>query len=172
MEQRPDHETVGELLTVLNRLVDDERARGQGLDGKSATLAGFTGTILALTATLGAELLKLDLGGVGSAVFRSLYVVSIVSLGVASLVALVGVLRPQARLALAMDEIRRFSEFPLIAQPTVEIRGRMMNTLIDALEHERRLNDRKAALTRFSAASLALGFLAVAAQAVTLGVTA
>jgi hypothetical protein len=172
MGQRPDHETVAELLAMVRTLLDDERARGQALDGKSATLAGFTGTILALTATLGARLLRLDLGDVGSAAFRSLYVVSVLALGVASLVSLVGVLRPQPRMALTMDQVRLFSEFPLIAQPTVEIRGSMMNTLIEALGHERKLNDRKAGLTRLAAGGLAVGFVAVAAQAVTLGITA
>jgi hypothetical protein len=133
MEARPNDETVAELLPMVRGMLDDERTRGQGLDGKSATLAGFTGTILALTATLGAELLDLDLGDVGSAVFQCLYVISVVALGVASLVALLGVLRPQPRLALAMDEIRRFSQFPLIAQPPVEVQGTMMNTLIEAI---------------------------------------
>jgi hypothetical protein len=170
MQQQPDDATVAELLAMVRGMLDDERTRGQGLDGKSATLAGFTGTILALTATLGAELLDLDLGAVGSAVFQCLYVLSVVALGAASLVALIGVLRPQPRLALAMDEIRRFSEFPLIAQPTVEVQGTMMNTLIDALAHERALNERKARLTRVAAVSLAVGFVAVAAQAITLGI--
>ena len=172
MEARPDDATVAELLAMVRGMLDDERTRGQGLDGKSATLAGFTGTILALTTTLGGELLDLDLGAVGSVVFQFLFVVSVVALGFASLVALVGVLRPQPRLALAMEEIRRFSQFPLIAQPTVEVQGTMMNTLIEALAHERALNERKARLTRVAAASLAVGFVAVAAQAVTLGITA
>jgi hypothetical protein len=172
METRPDDATVAELLAMVRGMLDDERTRGQGLDAKSATLAGFTGTILALTTTLGAVLLDLDLGAVGSAVFQCLYVVSVVALGVASLVALVGVLRPQPRLALAMDEIRRFSEFPLIATPTVEVQGTMMNTLIEALAHERALNERKARLTRVAAVALAVGFVSVAAQAVTLGLTA
>ena len=48
----------------------------------------------------------------------------------------------------------------------------MMNTLIEALAHERALNERKARLTRVAAAALALGFVAVAAQAVTLGIAA
>ena len=95
---------------------------------------------------------------------------SVGALGVASLVALIGVLRPQPRLALAMEEIRRFSEFPLIAQPVIEVQGTMMNTLIDALAHERALNERKARLTRVAAVSLAVGFVAVAAQAITLGI--
>jgi hypothetical protein len=169
MAARPNEETVAELLATVRGMLDDERTRGQGLDGKSATLAGFTGTILALTSTLGAELLERDLGAVGSPVFDGLYVLSVVALGVASLVALVGVLRPQPRLALAMEEIRRFSEFPLIAEPTVTVQGTMMNTLIEALEHERTLNERKARLTRLAAGILAVGFVAVAAQAVTLG---
>ena len=172
MEARPNDATVAELLAMVRGMLDDERTRGQGLDGKSATLAGFTGTILALTATLGAELLDLDLGGVGSAVFQCLYVISVLALALASLVALVGVLRPQPRLALAIDEIRRFSEFPLIAQPPVEVQGTMMNTLIEALAHERALNERKARLTRIAAICLAVGFAGVAAQAVTLGLTA
>ena len=106
MEARPDAATVAELLAMVRGMLDDERTRGQGLDAKSATLAGFTGTILALTTTLGAELLDLDLGSVGSAClpvplrrlrgWRS---------GLLWRVALVGVLRPQPRLALAMDEI-------------------------------------------------------------------
>jgi hypothetical protein len=172
MEARPNDETVAELLAMVRGMLDDERTRGQGLDGKSATLAGFTGTILALTTTLGAELLDLDLGSVGSAVFQCLYVISVAALGTASLVALVGVLRPQPRLALAIDEIRGFSQFPLIARPTVEVQGTMMNTLIEALAHERALNERKARLTRAAAVCLAVGFLGVAAQAVTLGIAA
>ena len=52
MEERPNEETVAELLATVRGMLDDERTRGQGLDGKSATLAGFTGTILALTSTL------------------------------------------------------------------------------------------------------------------------
>ena len=69
MEARPNDATVAELLAMVRGMLDDERTRGQGLDGKSATLAGFTGTILALPTTLGAELLDLDLGSVGSAVY-------------------------------------------------------------------------------------------------------
>ena len=172
MEARPNDATVAELLAMVRGMLDDERTRGQGLDSKSATLAGFTGTILALTTTLGATLLDLDLGSVGSAVFQCLYVISVVALGVASLIALVGVLRPQPRLALAMDEIRRFSEFPLIAQPLVEVQGTMMNTLVEALAHERALNERKGRLTRVAAIALAVGFVGVAAQAVTLGIAA
>jgi hypothetical protein len=170
MSAQYNEATVSELLSITREMLDDERARGQGLDGKNATLAGFTGTVLALTTTLGAQLLDIDLGSVGSAVFRCLYVVSVVALGFAALIALIGVLRPQPRLGVALSDIRGFSEYPLIAKPTAEVQGMMINTLIEAIEHERGLNERKGRLTRLAAGSLTVGFVTVAAQAVTLGI--
>jgi hypothetical protein len=172
MEAQFNPATVAELLSITREMLDDERSRGQGLDSKSATLAGFTGTVLALTTALGAQLLDLDLGSVGTPVFQCLYIVSVVALGAAALVALVGVLRLQPRVAVTLDAIRGFAAFPLIAQPTVEVQGMMINTLIGAIEHERALNDRKSRLTRLAAAGLGVGFVGVAAQAVTLGVAA
>ena len=172
MEAQFNPATVAELLSITREMLDDERTRGQGLDSKSATLAGFTGTVLALTTALGAQLLELDLGSVGSPLFQCLYIVSVVALGTAALVALIGVLRPQPRIGVTLDAIRGFAAFPLIAQPTVEVQGMMINTLIEAIEHERGLNDRKSRLTRLAAASLSVGFVGVAAQAVTLGIAA
>jgi hypothetical protein len=172
MEAQFNPATVAELLSITREMLGDERDRGQGLDAKSATLAGFTGTVLALTTTLGAQLLDLDLGSFGTPLFQCLYIISVVALGTAALIALVGVLRPQPRIAVTIEAIRGFSEYPLIAQPTVEVQGMMINTLVEAIEHERHLNDRKSRLTRAAAASLTVGFVGVAAQAVTLGVAA
>jgi hypothetical protein len=172
MEPQYNEATVAELLALTREMLDDERTRGQGLDSKSATLAGFTGTILALTTTLGAQQLDNDLGSFGTPVFQCLFIVSVLALGAAALVALLGVLRPQPRLGVALDEIRGFSAYPLIAKPTAEVQGAMINTLIEAIEHERALNERKSRLTRFAAASLTVGFVGVAAQAVTLGLAA
>ena len=158
MEARPNDATVAELLAMVRGMLDDERTRGQGLDGKSATLAGFTGTILALTRR-SARSCSTSTSAASARRSSSASMSSrCMALGFAALVALIGVLRPQPRLALAMDEIRRFSEFPLIAQPLVEVQGTMMNTLIEALAHERALNERKARLTRVAAVGLAVGF--------------
>jgi hypothetical protein len=109
---------------------------------------------------------------VGTPLFHGLYIVSVIALGTAALIALIGVLRPQRRIGVTIEAIRGFASFPLIAQPTVEVQGMMINTLIEAIEHERGLNDRKSRLTRLAAASLTVGFVGVAAQAVTLGVAA
>jgi hypothetical protein len=128
MEAQFNPATVAELLSITREMLGDERDRGQGLDAKSATLAGFTGTVLALTTTLGAQLLDLDLGSFGTPLFQCLYIISVVALGTAALIALVGVLRPQPRIAVTIEAIRGFSEYPLIAQPTVEVHGMMINT--------------------------------------------
>jgi hypothetical protein len=44
-----DEATVTEVFDVLKRALDEERSRGQALEAKAATLAGFTGAILALS---------------------------------------------------------------------------------------------------------------------------
>jgi hypothetical protein len=164
--QRPNDGSVNELFQIVERLVDDERSRGQGLEAKTSTLAGFTGAILALTATLGRDVLRLDLGSVGEVVQGGLFAVAVTALAVGSVIAVLGVLRPQQRLAVARSELRRFTEFPLLSTPPVEIRGRMISTFVDALENERRVNDRKASLSRLAGFALAVGLLGVAGQAI------
>jgi hypothetical protein len=169
-EDIPNPETVDELLKLLYRLVDDERARGQGLDAKTSTLAGFSGAILALTATVGSTLFDRDLGDADIGI-RGLFIAAVIALAVAATLAVGGVLQPQSRMAISLDEVRRFREFPLIAGPKMDVQGQMLTTTIEALVAERRLNDRKAMLTRYAARALVVGFIAVAAMAVTLGAT-
>jgi hypothetical protein len=164
--RRPNDGSVNELFQIVERLVDDERSRGQGLETKTSTLAGFTGAILALTATLGRDLLKLELGSVGEVVQGGLFAVAVTALAAGSVIAVLGVLRPQQRLAVARSELRRFTEFPLLSTPPVEIRGRMIRTFVDALENERQVNDRKATLSRLAGFALAVGLLGVAGQAI------
>lgn len=40
MLERPNDGSVNELFQIVERLVDDERSRGQGLETKTSTLAG------------------------------------------------------------------------------------------------------------------------------------
>lgn len=171
-EQEPSPEAVAELLGIVQGLLDDERARGQGLDAKTSTLAGFSGAILALTATLGPQILQQTSGAFAEALVRVLYVLTVAALAAGAVLAVAGVLRPQQRLAIATQELERFGQFPVIAAPRIEIQGRMINTVVEALVHERGLNDRKARLSRYTGAALAAGFGGVAAQALVLGLTA
>jgi hypothetical protein len=165
--EQPREESVRQLFEIVQRLVEDERARGQSLDTKTSTLAGFTGTILALTVGLGREIFDIDLGPVGDVVFRGLFLVAVISLGAGAILAVGGILRPQSRLAVSRSEIKRFAEFPLIATPPVELQGRMINTLAEALSVERHLNDRKAKLTQYAAYALVAGLLGIVGEALT-----
>ena len=168
----PVPETVSELLGITRDLLADERARGQTLDAKTSTLAGFTGTILAITASLGKDLLEMDLGAVARPIIAGLFVLTVGSLSVSALLSVAGVLRPQTRLAIDRSELERFGEFPLIAAPTMDVQGRLLNTTVDALLHERSVNDRKGRLTRRAGLVLALGFTGVGLLAIVVGIVA
>jgi len=155
---------------ILRGLVADERARGQGLDSKTSTMTGFTGATLALVATLADEVLDSSLGTIGSPLAKTLFVGTVCALTAAAILGLAVILRPQQRLEISTDEIRGFGQFPLIAMAPMQIQGRMINTLIDELLHERALNDRKARLTQLTSTALVFGYAGVAAVALTLAI--
>jgi hypothetical protein len=167
LTQEPNPEAVAELLTIVRGLVNDERSRGQGLDTKTSTLTGFTGATLALVASLARDVLSPGIGAVAAGVAQTLFVASVLALTAAAGFGLGGVLRPQQRLDIAQQELQSFGSFPLIAASRMEIQGRMINTLIEALLHERERNDRKARLTRLTSLALAVGYAGVAAVALT-----
>lgn len=116
-------------------------------------------------------MLDQPLGAVAEPLVRTLFVFTVLALAGAAVLALAGVLRPQQRLAISSAALPQFGEFPLIGLPRMDVQGQMINTMVEALQHERRLNDRKARLTRLTALALAAAFAGVAAQAVTLGLT-
>ena len=162
----PKEETVEELLRMVQIVLEDERMRGQNLDGKSSTLAGFTGAILALTVGLGQRFHTTDFGDVGDFVVRSLSILSTLALGAAAALAIGGVLRPQGRLLISRRQLKEFAKRPLITTPRVEIQGRMIETLTGALQREREVNDRKAKLTRYAALALVGGLMGLVAEGI------
>jgi hypothetical protein len=166
----PNPDAVEQLLALVQRFMADERTRGQALDAKTSTLAGFSGAILALTATLGAALFDRDLGAAEPGV-QALFVLGVMTLAAAAILAVAGVLRPQPQLSVSMEEMRKFPEFPLIATSKLEIQGQMLATTVDAIAAERRINDRKASRTTQAARALVAGYAAVAAMAVLLALT-
>jgi hypothetical protein len=166
-DERPNAETVGELLVIVRRLLDDERARGQGLDTKTSTLAGFTGATLAITSGFGHEIATTGAAGITETVLRVSFVVAVVALGASAVISLAVVLRPQQRLAITVDEVERFSQFPLIALEPMEVHGRMINHAAEAMAQERSVNARKAELNKVAVSFLVLGFAALACLSVT-----
>ena len=172
MSQEPREDSVEQLFQIVQGLLADERARGHNLEAKTSTVAGFTGAILALTAGLGRDLSRLDLGSTGDTVFRGFFLLAVLALATSALIAVLGVLRPQERLGIKRSQLRQFSEFPLISRPPVEIQGRMIATLAEAFDSERTVNDRKAKLTHYAAVGLGIGLLGVTGEAVTVALAA
>lgn len=167
MTQTPRSDSVEELFKIVQQLVAEERARGHNLEAKTSTLAGFTGAILAVTAGLGRDVLEIDLGGVGDPLFRAFFLITVLALGIGAVLAVLGVLRPQHRLAVAAGEMKQFAELPLIADPPMKIHGRMIKSLAEGFEAERRVNDRKAKLTHYAAVALAVGLVGLVGEALT-----
>ena len=166
---KPSAESVSLLFALVQRQVDDERNRGQGLDTKMSTLAGFTGAILALTATVAKEVFGLHLDALGNAPVRSVYVLAVVALGSAAICAVWIAIRPRPRLVIDETQLREFT-LSMLAAPTVDIQGEMIETLFRVLQHERAANDRKARLGVYAGYLLIVGLAAVAVLAVFLGV--
>jgi hypothetical protein len=169
-QEKPSPEAVDTLWQIAEDVLADERTRGQNLDTKTAALATFSGTILALDATLGQGLFRRDLGCVGDTLLPIFFLIAATALVVAAGVAVIGVLRPQKYLKLEEHELRSFARFPMLAETTSAIQGRMLRTLTDhVIPAERSRNDGKATLSKVSAISLGIGLVGVAGQAVTLG---
>jgi hypothetical protein len=163
-------EAVETLFGIADSVLADERERGKNLDTKTASLATFSGTILALDATLGQGLLRRDLGCVGDVALPLFFLLAAGALLVAAGVAIFGVLSPQGFLGLDDHQVRDFARKEMLSQPKVVIQGRMLSTLTDELIRvERERNEKKVCGTKWSAGALGVGLLSIAGQAVTLG---
>jgi hypothetical protein len=163
--QAPRSEAVDTLLALAQGVIADERLRGQNLDSKTASLAAFSGTILALDVTLGQGLLRRELGSVGDWLLPSFFLLGAAGLLVAAAIAVVGVLRPQPYLAVGRSEL----EMPTTVPDKTHLQARMLATINNILPTERDQNNTKATLTKISACALGVGLLGIAGQAATLG---
>lgn len=166
----PKAATVEEILLVARAAFDDERTRGQGLEGRSSTLAGFTGAILALL-TQGPNFPRLRPGTVGEALMPWLFLASAVSLVLAALLYL-SVLRPRERLVLDVSATQALLTSTAMSEDRIVVQGRMATTLGRMLQDERTVNDRAARLMELASWTLAVGLICVGAQAVVLGLNA
>jgi hypothetical protein len=168
--QRPDEETVTAVYELAQRLVEDERARGRTLDQKASTFAAFTAAMLTLAAALGPDMLDADLGRVGEVAIRVAFVISVVALAAASALSVAGVLRPQARLAIATDEVTQLAGAAWLVRPASDVHGNMLVTLTESFKREREVNDRKARLTAGAVRALVVAIGALTTQAAILAI--
>jgi hypothetical protein len=164
----PNPESADALVAIAERLFDDEHSRGDTLITRASTLAGFSGTILALVATLGREMFKLDLGTVGNPVVRGLFLLSVGALVAAATLALGGALRARPRELVGVADVGTFPD--RMTEESVEIKRVWLGSLWLTLERDRSNNDRRAELGEAAGVALLVGLIAVAGQAVALGV--
>lgn len=167
---RANEEGVAALLEIAEDTIEDERARGRGLDSKTGSLVGFSGLLLSVNAALAKPLFDTDLGSMTDVV-RVSFAVSMASLLAAVLVAVLGVLRPQRYRGFGRDELRDFTTAESQAMTRLVVHQRMLGAAADILDTNRTLNDYKAKLTKWVGSLLALGFLAVALQAGVVGIS-
>jgi uncharacterized protein YuzE len=165
-----NREGVAALVSIAEDAIDDERSRGRELDTKMASLVGFTGLILSINVTLVGTLLDQKLGPVGNIFMWVGFLVAVIALLIALMLGVVGVLSPQKYRGLGHGQVRDFTSAATQAMTAVNVHQSMLGALADILEQDRPVNNCKAKLTKRVARWIAIGFLGVAAEAVTIGV--
>jgi hypothetical protein len=165
----PNPEGIAALLAIATDTVADERERGRALDTKTASLAGFSGLILTVNGVLAGPLFKQKLGSIGRPLAQVFFVVAMLCLLIAVLLAIVGILMPQKYRGMGREQLREFNSPDVQSQDATWVHQSMLGALADIIEQDRPINDCKARLTRGVAFFLALAFTLVAGDAVTLG---
>jgi hypothetical protein len=163
-----DADGIAEMVRIAEAALDDERSRGRQLDGKTTTLAGFSGLILSINAALARSIFTVDLGGVGNVVARAGFIVSAIAMMFAVSLAIAGVLMPQKHRTTGIQAIDEFGSPPLQARSKRETQRALLPSLTSTLIQERSVNDCKARLCKGVAAGQLIGFLGLATVAVTL----
>jgi hypothetical protein len=167
--QPPNPAGVAALLKIAEDTVEDERERGRALDTKTASLAGFTGAILSINGALAGALFHQKLGPVGRPIAELCFIGAVVCLLIAVAFAVIGVLMPQKYRGMGRQQVAEFTRPDLQAQDATWVSRSMLGALALILAQDRPVNDCKARLTKRVAGLLALGFVFVAGQALTLG---
>lgn len=163
-----NEEGIAELVRIAEAVVADERDRGRQLDAKSATLAGFSGLILAIDTALSRSIFGVDLGTVGNVLARGGFMLAAASLLAATAVAIAGVLMPQKYRGLGKDAVDDFGGPAFQTMAKCEIQRSLLPSLSQTLAQDRSVNDCKARLTKGVAILLLVGFVGLTASAITI----
>lgn len=138
-----------------------ETARTDSLDTKAATLAGFAGVILSISAAIA---LRAE-----EAVEPWLLVLTLALLIGAVAAALLGVLLPQKMAQPSIDELDRLRDSTGTSVSPVELQMRAIGAETKSLRHNRVVNQRKARFLQAAVLLLTAGLIGVAALATTIG---
>ena len=161
-------ETVEALVQNVRGLITDEEQRASSLMSRGSGLAGFAGVILAL-AGVGARSTH-GLGGLLRTIVVGLASAAFVSLALAVVIVVVGLLVPRGRLVVSAAEFTLYAD-DVLSSDRVVVQRVFLRGLMRSLQDERRSNKRGAAALRVSYALVCLGLVLVTAVGVTLAVT-
>lgn len=161
-------ESVKQCLEIMSEVSAEQRARARHLDTKTGTLAGFAATVLTLNATLGRPLLDANLPKDAASRVEVYFTVSVIALGLAALVAVVGVLRPMGHKDLDEEQIDAYSDHEKVNADPEDLRMTWLRTVTEMAISDRTAGTRKARLGNLAVLCLAIGLCGVAAQALTL----
>jgi hypothetical protein len=168
-DQGPARQLAVAVMPITRALYEDESARVQGFETKASTLGGFAGAVLALDLSQGRALWRIDFGEFGEPVMKVAFLAASTLLTLAALLFL-AMLRPQPRSAIDITAIDQLLADRDSANASTTVDTRMAGALKEMLTFERKQNERRATSLQRAGMLLALGVVAVCAQAVTLGV--
>ncbi|HEX8207641.1 MAG TPA: hypothetical protein VF587_16375 [Solirubrobacteraceae bacterium] len=158
------------MLRFTERVTDDERARSNALFERASTGAGFSGTILAIDVAVGRAAFELDLGQVGDAMVRVVFLLSVAALGAAATLAVRGAVGARRRQLVDAETIREFAEAAWVTRDAADVKRESIATMATILERDRVNNDRRARLLDIAGLALLVGVLALAGQAALIGI--
>jgi hypothetical protein len=175
--QRTREPVPAELLALVSAMLDTEREYAERFNLRASGLIGFAAVLLGLALTVALDAFDrmhpmrgtppLRLGGVGTPLFGGCFVVALVLLLAAAVIALTALL-PTKVARMKMATLREFAER---RTPLEQVRERTYRMVLAALEDQREVNRRKGARLRAAALPFVAGTLLVAVDAGTLAIT-
>lgn len=163
-------ETVEAALEIVGTVDDEARVTGRHLDTKTGSLIGVAAVVLTLNATLGRPILAADLEGAWDTIASVSFMGSIAALLVAIAAGMFGVLVPKQQQSAQVAFIEKLAEDAILNEPADALREGWLQAQTRITVSDRHANRSRVFWMRVSAIALGVGLLAVAGQAVTLGV--
>lgn len=164
---QPD--TVEALVQNVRGLMTDEEQRASSLMSRGSGLAGFAGVILALAGAAATSVNGYH--GTLGIVLTGLSAAALVSLALAVVAVVVGLLLPPVGVWVGTGELAKYTTRRVASQNRVVVQATFLGDLVDSLEHERRQNRRGAAALRLGYAFLCVGLALVTVVAVSLTIS-
>lgn len=161
-------ESVVECLAIMREIGATARERNLSLDTKAASVAGFAGTALTLNLTLGRPLLLQRFSGDGHALIRDFFVASALLFAAAAVVAVVGILKPQATEDLDEEAIDGYAARPKVTTEPPELRVVWLQSSARFALSARGVGDVKARRSDIAVLLLAAGVVGLIGQALVL----